>query len=343
MSAPHRFRRLLAIPALLALLAGVGCGQYAGVHRDPVAAPQPSLASDREPVGPDGQPEGPVTGTGRGKDRVVPGEDGAEGPEGADIVGGGGPELPGKGGGPGNGTGNQGPNGPDNPSGPSGPKTSDPNNPGNNNNNPPPGVTPITPSGPTTGPTTAPTTEPTAEPATGPSDPEALAELISEQTIAGAEYNSTILPAGFPFVICPIQGDAGYAYSDDYGAPRYSGGYHPHAGNDLFSETGAPIVAPFAGYVERVPNSLGGLAVKVHGAQGYVYMAHLVAYGVTEKDVLAGQVVGYVGTSGNAQGTHPHNHFEWHPNEVQPFDEYLEGANGAVNPFPYLRIVCPPG
>jgi murein DD-endopeptidase MepM/ murein hydrolase activator NlpD len=69
----------------------------------------------------------------------------------------------------------------------------------------------------------------------------------------------------------------------------------------------------------------------------------LVAYGITETTVREGTVVGFVGTTGNAIGTHPHNHFEWHPDVIRSFDEYIEGTNGAVNPFPYLKIVCPPG
>src|SRR5262249_49318358 len=85
-----------------------------------------------------------------------------------------------------------------------------------------------------------------------------LAGLISRETVQGARYNSTVLPKGFPFSICPVQGK--YSYSDSYGAPRYAGGYHPHAGVDIFAAQGTPIVAPFNGYVERDPNTLGGNA-----------------------------------------------------------------------------------
>jgi murein DD-endopeptidase MepM/ murein hydrolase activator NlpD len=151
---------------------------------------------------------------------------------------------------------------------------------------------------------------------------------------------STILPAGFPFSICPVQGK--YSYSDSYGAPRYAGGYHPHAGVDIFADQGTPIVAPFDGYVERDPNTLGGNAVIVRGAQGYVYMAHLVAYGITDRNVKAGTVVGFVGNTGDAQGTAYHDHFEWHPNHIAPYDRVISGTNGAVDEFPYLQVVCPP-
>jgi murein DD-endopeptidase MepM/ murein hydrolase activator NlpD len=117
-------------------------------------------------------------------------------------------------------------------------------------------------------------------------------------------------------------------FSDDFGAPRYAGGYHPHQGNDIFAPLGTPIVAPFVGTAVATPNSLGGLAVRVLGSQGFVYNAHLVAYGKLGS-VKAGTVIGYVGNTGDALGGPTHDHFEWHP------------ANGpAIDPYPFLKEVC---
>jgi murein DD-endopeptidase MepM/ murein hydrolase activator NlpD len=169
-----------------------------------------------------------------------------------------------------------------------------------------------------------------------------IPESVEAVLRAGADYRSKVLPAGFPFLICPVQGP--YSYSDDFGAPRYAGGYHPHAGNDIFSNMGTPLVAPFDGYVEKDPNTLGGLAVKVAGPLGYVYMAHLVDYSpLVPGPVRAGDVVGFVGNTGDAQGTSPHDHFEWHPKTIQSYDRVIPGTNGAVDPFRYLVIVCRPG
>ena len=58
------------------------------------------------------------------------------------------------------------------------------------------------------------------------------------------------------------------------GTPR-----HIHQGNDIMAPTGAPIVAPFDGEAVAASSELGGIAVKVYGAGGYVYNAHLSAYG----------------------------------------------------------------
>jgi murein DD-endopeptidase MepM/ murein hydrolase activator NlpD len=89
---------------------------------------------------------------------------------------------------------------------------------------------------------------------------------------------------------------------------------------------GQAIVAPFDGVAEASRNWLGGNAVYVRGAAGFVYNAHMSAYGKLG-EVKAGDVIGYVGSSGNAGG--PHDHFEWHP-----------GNGGAVDPYPYLMAVC---
>jgi len=103
-------------------------------------------------------------------------------------------------------------------------------------------------------------------------------------------------------------------------------GGHVHQGVDMSAATGTPIVAPFDGNAVADPSEEGGSGVKVFGARGYVYNAHLSAYGRLGA-VQTGDVIGYVGMTGNA--TAPHLHFEWHP-----------GDGAAIDPFMYLAAAC---
>jgi peptidoglycan hydrolase CwlO-like protein len=126
-----------------------------------------------------------------------------------------------------------------------------------------------------------------------------------------------------PFYTCPVGNP--HAVGDDFGAPRTG---HTHQGNDIFAPEGTPIYAPFAGTASDSSNPIGGLAVKVYGSGGYVYNAHLSRMGQLGS-VQVGDVIGYVGNTGNAAGTAPHDHFEWHP-----------GGGSAIDPHPALMEVC---
>ena len=111
----------------------------------------------------------------------------------------------------------------------------------------------------------------------------------------------------------------------------------------MFAQVGTPIVAPFDGTAIATPNGLGGNAVIVYGPEGYVYNAHLSAYGKLGA-VKMGTVVGYVGNTGDAMGGPYHDHFEWHPATLpgrpwaSPFG--FGEVDGAVDPYPYLEAVC---
>jgi murein DD-endopeptidase MepM/ murein hydrolase activator NlpD len=131
-----------------------------------------------------------------------------------------------------------------------------------------------------------------------------------------------------PFAVCPVAGP--HAIADGFGIwvhhTKKEGGDHIHQGNDITAPTGTPIVAPFDGTAVVATNKIGGLAVKVYGEFGYVYNAHLSRFGKLGP-VLKGDVIGYVGSTGNAGG--PHDHFEWHP-----------GNGPAVDPNSFLLQVC---
>jgi murein DD-endopeptidase MepM/ murein hydrolase activator NlpD len=141
------------------------------------------------------------------------------------------------------------------------------------------------------------------------------------------------------FKYCPV--DPPRAVYDGFGAPRYAGGYHPHAGNDIIAPEGTAIRATFDGYAQAGYNTLGGNSVNVYGDLGYTYNAHLRAPGHTGP-VQAGDIIGYVGATGDTNT--PHDHFEWHPNVIP--SDWPESAYGydvigdAINPFPLLSQVC---
>jgi murein DD-endopeptidase MepM/ murein hydrolase activator NlpD len=139
--------------------------------------------------------------------------------------------------------------------------------------------------------------------------------------------------------VCPV--GQPHAVYDGFGAPRYAGGYHRHAGNDIIAPEGTPIYATFDGYAQAGYNTLGGNSVDVYGDLGYAYNAHMREPGFTGP-VHAGQIIGYVGATGDTNT--PHDHFEWHPNVIPsnwPASAYGYKVIGdAVNPFPLLSQVC---
>lgn len=140
----------------------------------------------------------------------------------------------------------------------------------------------------------------------------------------GAGTNPRAAGVGFldGTILCPVRGAS--AYGDTWGAPR-SGGRR-HQGVDMLAPTGTPLQAVIGGEVVQRDNSLGGITVSLRGDNGNrYYYAHLSAYEGPEGRVEIGQVIGYVGDTGNAHGT-PHLHFEIRPQGGVP-----------VNPYPSVR------
>ena len=132
-------------------------------------------------------------------------------------------------------------------------------------------------------------------------------------------------------------------YYDDFGEPR---GGSTHQGIDMLAAKRAPAVAVEDGRIEYWTTSRSaGCMLYLYGASGTMYeYIHLnndvtprndnkgtcvegTAYAVPDgATVAAGQQVGYVGDSGDANGIHPHLHFEVHPN-----------GSAAVDPYRYLQ------
>ncbi len=160
----------------------------------------------------------------------------------------------------------------------------------------------------------------------------------------GGGHDSVPMPPGWEDVleVCPV--GAPRSYWDGFGAPRYAGGYHLHKGNDILAPAGTPIYAPFDGVAHSDSNTLGGLVVFVEGRFGRVYNAHLSALsGNSNGPVVAGEIIGYVGDSGDATGI-PHDHFEFHPWVMPsswPASSYgYSIIEDAINPYPLLVAAC---
>lgn len=142
--------------------------------------------------------------------------------------------------------------------------------------------------------------------------------------------SAPLSPDGYVF---PIYGDS--SFTDTWGAPRATTGRHQ--GTDIFAALGAPVLAVAEGTLFSVGwNKIGGWRLWLRDRQGnQFYYAHLAAYAPVTRDgaeVKAGQVIGFNGNSGDAQGTPFHVHFEIHPVGLLP----LGYVGGAVNPVDYL-------
>ncbi len=142
----------------------------------------------------------------------------------------------------------------------------------------------------------------------------------------------------FP-VVAPVK------YANDFGDARPGG---RHEGVDIVTARGAPVVAAEAGKVVfETGSARAGCMLYLHGRSGASYLyIHLnndltkrndnrgrcvggVAYARglrSGQSVQAGDLIGYAGDSGDANGAHPHLHFELHP-----------GGGGAVSPYSALR------
>ncbi|HZS29650.1 MAG TPA: M23 family metallopeptidase [Gaiellaceae bacterium] len=131
--------------------------------------------------------------------------------------------------------------------------------------------------------------------------------------------------------------DSGASYVDTYGANRsdvYDGWHH---GDDLFAPLGTPVVAVAKGKLSLVGwNELGGWRLWLTDAKGNsFYYAHLSGYSrwiLHHRNVRAGEVVGFLGRTGDAFTTTPHLHFEVHPHQLLKL-----GYDGAVDPTSYLH------
>ncbi|HEX7526184.1 MAG TPA: M23 family metallopeptidase [Gaiellaceae bacterium] len=160
---------------------------------------------------------------------------------------------------------------------------------------------------------------------------------------AGPALGANPKTGAVPTLIFPVAGAV--TYVDDFGQARAGG---LHQGNDLLGVKKTPVVAVESGKIEFWTTSVNaGCMLYLYGDGGTMYeYIHLnndvtmkndnrgkcvagTSYAKGLKDgarVQAGDVIGYLGDSGDANGLASHLHFEVHPN-----------GGTAVSPYPYLQ------
>ncbi len=138
-------------------------------------------------------------------------------------------------------------------------------------------------------------------------------------------------------LMVPVDGVAPVRVPDTYWQGR-DGGARTHQALDIFASRGTPVLAADSGTVLRLAkNTLGGITIYATDPERrfVFYYAHLDRYapGLAEgKMVAQGEVIGYVGTTGNAPKNTPHLHFQ-----VMRFVDARQWWNGPpFDPRPYL-------
>jgi hypothetical protein len=141
--------------------------------------------------------------------------------------------------------------------------------------------------------------------------------------------------------VFPVAGPA--AFGDSYGGVRSDVRSGWHHGDDIFAPLGTPVVAVADGTLNRVGwERLGGWRLWVRDRAGdEFYYAHLSGYtplALRGGRVHRGEVIGFVGNTGDAFTTLPHLHFEVHPRQLLTLR-----YDGAVDPTSYLMGWRRPG
>jgi murein DD-endopeptidase MepM/ murein hydrolase activator NlpD len=136
--------------------------------------------------------------------------------------------------------------------------------------------------------------------------------VLRVQPALGATAAYAVDVSAVPLLAFPVEGVDQRAIWSGFGAER-DGGRRAHRGVDIFAARGTPALAATDGWVTRVETTrVGGNVVWMQPLFGNmrVYYAHLDAQWVEPGEfVLAGQVLGAVGNTGNAVTTPPHLHF----------------------------------
>lgn len=175
-----------------------------------------------------------------------------------------------------------------------------------------------------------------------PVAPSAPPPMTPAATPAAPPPPAPLPPAGAPVpggsaLLLPVQGVTAAQLQDTFTDARSEGRVHDAI--DILAPAGTPVLAVADGTVEKLFTSeRGGLTLyqfEPSGRYSYYY-AHLARYadGLAEKQAITrGQVIGYVGSTGNANADAPHLHFEIH--RLGPEKQWWKGES--LNPYPVLR------
>jgi murein DD-endopeptidase MepM/ murein hydrolase activator NlpD len=151
--------------------------------------------------------------------------------------------------------------------------------------------------------------------------------VLQPELFARVEYSLAIAKGGsLPF---PVESGSQRDIGSSFGAAR-DGGAREHHGVDIFAERGTPVRAVIDGHVRTGTGGIGGNHLWLSGGMlgrggARYYYAHLEAFAIESGDTVnKGEILGYVGNTGNARTTPPHLHFGIY-------------SGGPVDPAPYLK------
>ena len=162
-----------------------------------------------------------------------------------------------------------------------------------------------------------------------PKPPEPRRDPAPVYRLPPPDIDAPLTPGGYVF---PVYGPS--SFTDTFKAPRAVVGWHH--GEDIFAPLGTPLLAVADGTLFSVGwNDIGGYRLWLRDRQGnQFYYAHLSAFSALARngsEVQAGDVIGFLGNTGDAISTPYHLHFEIHPVGLLPL-----GYDGVVRPYPYL-------
>ncbi|WP_339783496.1 M23 family metallopeptidase [uncultured Marinobacter sp.] len=151
--------------------------------------------------------------------------------------------------------------------------------------------------------------------------------VLQPELFARVEYSLAIAKGGsLPF---PVEAASLRDIGSSFGAPR-DGGAREHHGVDIFAKRGTPVRAVIDGHVRTDTGGIGGNHVWLSGGMlglggARYYYAHLDSFAIESGDTVnKGEILGYVGNTGNASTTPPHLHFGIY-------------SGGPVDPAPFLK------